>query len=616
MRTLIAVMIGVVTSVAGGQTVKELVERFPAQSAAEGKELVEKLAAKGAPAVSEIAGMINDLGKGDDLKARLALHALALRAGEKGSDDFRKQFAEAMATAKTNSQTLTAHFSDECRVAGIASPFDYKPEPSKVAKGDAGYEAMAAIAAEMARARKLVESDQRGQAEKIYRQILKDHPDQTHVRCAAIQGLAEAAPEKAFDEVFAAIGSDAADVRAVALEAARGMPGRKITRELLALVPKSKPDRAAQIIETLARRGDADALDGMLILAKHEDQTIRHAAIAALPALGSENVVGALVAMLAEDRDRQAAERALARVPGKAATSVIAQATPQSLAKTKASLLSVLAARGAAEAQPLMLEALAEKDSGVRQAAINALALVGDQKAQQAIIELVKQTDDDAARGAAENAILGLARLTPNGNQRISPILAALPDSKIGARAVFLRVLGRLGGENALSPIRAAVSDGDAAVRDAGIRALANWPEYHDAVAGDLLKVAQQKESPTHAVLALRAYIRLAGQRDLAAQQRLSMYKSAMEGATRGDEKKLVIAGLSDLNHADGLALLAAQLDDPAVAAEAASAAVKLARDIKAPNDAAKAVMVKAAAVASDEKVKRDAEKMVEKFGK
>ena len=86
--------------------------------------------------------------------------------------------------------------------------------------------------------------------------------------------------------------------------------------------------------------------------------------------------------------------------------------------------------------------------------------------------------------------------------------------------------------------------------------------------------------------------------------------------SARGDEKKLVIAGLSDLNHADGLALVSGELDNPDVSAEAASAAVKLARDIKAPNDAAKAVMVKVAAIAKDEKVKRDAEKMVEKFGK
>ena len=61
---------------------------------------LDELAAGGAEVVSSLVDLLKEPGKGDDGKARYAMHALAVRAGGKPDED-RKRFAESLAGAQS-----------------------------------------------------------------------------------------------------------------------------------------------------------------------------------------------------------------------------------------------------------------------------------------------------------------------------------------------------------------------------------------------------------------------------------------------------------------------------------------------------------------------------------
>jgi HEAT repeat protein len=229
---------------------------------------------------------------------------------------------------------------------------------------------------------------------------------------------------------------------------------------------------------------------------------------------------------------------------------------------------------------------------------------------------LATQAKDDADREAAEQAIVGLARMNRDVDARGLPVAAALPSaSDMSNRAALLRVLGRLGGTSALPAIRDALKNTDPQVRDAGVRALANWPAADETALGDLRELAQSAENNTHRVLALRAYLRLAGQRQLSADKRLAMYRDGLALAKSAEDRRLALAGLADLGDIRALPLVAPLLEDSGVQQEAAAAVVRVTRDVKAPNPEAREVLKKTLAVARDERVRREARSRLQTLG-
>jgi len=77
--------------------VAELIKQLPAQDAAAAAEVSAKLVAAGPAGLKEIAAMLVEPGKGDDVKARFALHGLAFYVARPGAEAERKMFVETLA---------------------------------------------------------------------------------------------------------------------------------------------------------------------------------------------------------------------------------------------------------------------------------------------------------------------------------------------------------------------------------------------------------------------------------------------------------------------------------------------------------------------------------------
>jgi hypothetical protein len=117
------------------------------------------------------------------------------------------------------------------------------------------------------------------------------------------------------------------------------------------------------------------------------------------------------------------------------------------------------------------------------------------------------------------------------------------------------------------------------AVRDAGYRALANWPDA--SVADQLLEISRTHQVESYRIWSLRAYARvvaLASERDPLETYRL--LDEAMGLATRVEDKRLFVERLAAVRVPEALTRLLSLLDDPDLKETAVAATFTLAKGL------------------------------------
>jgi hypothetical protein len=120
-----------------------------------------------------------------------------------------------------------------------------------------------------------------------------------------------------------------------------------------------------------------------------------------------------------------------------------------------------------AVSQEFLVKALEDKDSEVRQEAVDRLA---ESKDEKAIIHLTKVLLNDKDADVRESAAEALGDI---GDERaVAPLVQALKDKDAGVRESAVDALARIGGEQAIGPLMDALKDEDEDVREAAADAL------------------------------------------------------------------------------------------------------------------------------------------------
>jgi hypothetical protein len=217
-----------------------------------------------------------------------------------------------------------------------------------------------------------------------------------------------------------------------------------------------------------------------------------------------------------------------------------------------------------------------------------------------------------AARGDAESAIIKVLERDPNADRRSTAVIQALSQTKdVEGRRSLIALLPACGDDRALAAVKAERASTDATLRDAALRALADWP---DAAAVDaLLTEAEHATQNNERALALRAAARLLRQSNAAAPGIKAQFEKAMAMARDANEKKLVISALAGSQHEFALHMLPSQLDDPAVRAEAVQAAIALSQRLyKAFPETTKTLLQKLSNMPVEPSVKKSAADLLE----
>ena len=175
-----------------------------------------------------------------------------------------------------------------------------------------------------------------------------------------------------------------------------------------------------------------------------------------------------------------------------------------------------------------------------------------------------------------------MAHKIEDKSNQAKDVLAALPAVKQAqGRCTLLGVLGKIGDNNALPVLTAAIKEKDAEIQTAAIRSLAEWPTPEPLA--DLEKVAGSSQNKLHRILALRGFVRLlALESERPAEKTIEMYKKAMSLAPDVGEKRRVLSGLATAESRGALEMGKTYLADQSLSREAEYAVVKIAEGIAA----------------------------------
>jgi HEAT repeat protein len=421
-------------------------------------------------------------------------------------------------------------------------------------------------------ARRLAEAGQGAAGEAIAREVMATPltPATRQVVCAALATLVDMAGERALPEVLAAVASPDWQVREAALNLAAELPaGRAACVKQIG--NETNPDIRAAVVAMLGRTGDEAGKTAVLTALTDPELVVRQAAAQASLVFGVDGMEALLAyAGRAESADdAKAAQDALLQVREADLTVRVGALLPAASSTGKVVMLAVLAARNASDQSTVALAEMKSPDREVAKAALAALETIGRSRDVPPVLEFFSATDSSASRNGARSVLVAICR---RDGTAVAPVLAAQAAAEGKVRTDYLGVLARLGGEPALAAVQQDLQSPDADLRNAAVRALAEW--QNAAALPALQAVIAKPENDVHRVLALRGYVRLAATTGNEAIARLGQ---ATEWANTAEDKKLVLGALGGIRSEESLLAVAAYLDDEEVREEAAAAAVAIA---------------------------------------
>jgi HEAT repeat protein len=258
--------------------------------------------------------------------------------------------------------------------------------------------------------------------------------------------------------------------------------------------------------------------------------------------------------------------------------------------KSRAAAIHALADRNDSAALPALLKFASDSDAGVSGAACAALGRMGTDKEIEPLGRLVLDGKTPGAE-AALHAVAGRARDKAEAAKKLVAMAQTTTAAQPQGLAAVFKTLIVLGGGEALNSISQSAASANPEVKDAAIRALANWPDF--AAAKSLLAIAAAPNTTqVHNVLALQGVVRLVKSSDHEpAAARLDAAQAAWSAARRNEEKKLVLSAVASIPLAASAEFIKPLLKDPNFKSEAGLAGMALAEGLlKTDKPAAKAL--------------------------
>ncbi|MGE5610433.1 MAG: HEAT repeat domain-containing protein [Bacillota bacterium] len=570
--------------------VNELLARFPADAdPVAGRQAISELVKLGPAAIKQVIAAVGTPGTAADTQARFALNGLVFHVSRPGAEAERMMFANAIIEVlATNPPPLTQTFlinmlqlagKDEC--VPTLSKRLVDPELCEPATQALYCIKTPAATAALIQALPAVKESNRS----------------TLIRALGVLRAVDAV-----DVILPYTNDQDANTRRMALDALANIGSPKAADSLAKAAEASAHlERAhatamyllfAQRLAELGNKPQCAAICRQLISARtasQENNVVCNALSTLTQAIGEDALADLLKAIDNDDHTiRAAALRLIQPMPGEAASAKLIAKLAEVDATRRAEIVNTLGYRADAQSRSAIAKALADNDKVVRRAAITAVARSAAPDAISALLTALNNCPADEAKAIQDV----LARVP--GEASLAASAAALPKASSSARVALLQILASRHAKAYVDPVLAAVSDQDAAVSRAAIKALGDLAEPKALpVLLDLLTTTQ---NATVQAEATRSVVQIC-QRIPDAQKRAEPVLNAMARAT-ADARRLLIKSLSQLGGNDALQATIKEASNPDAAtadaavrtladwrdASAAPALLKIAQTSETPN--------------------------------
>lgn len=412
-----------------------------------------------------------------------------------------------------------------------------------------------------------------------------------HVRVAAWTGAVRSRGTRGVPLMLEALRTASPVQVAAAIRVSMELPGAAVTQALVGALAGADEEQRLLLLQTLGHRGDATAAPALVPLARAGSTVCRVTAIRSLVQLGDPSALPVLATLVQDPEPAVAgaAWTALAGWPGRAADATVTALLTTPDPKTRVAAIGAVGQRRITAAVPAILQAAGDADAGVAGAGFKVLGELAGLAEVPGLVDVLLRT---RFVEAAEAALLAVGGRQADVAACTAKILPGLAKARGEPKLVLLRVLGSLGGPEALGAVRAATADPDPSVREAALRVVCDWPTA-DALA-DLAEIAKADVDPKFKQLALRGQLRLIPTQTLADAPKVSQIQRILPALERPEEQRLALAALAGIPCAESLALIQPYLTGGGLKPEASIAAVTVAEKIVAGHPAEVAEAMKA----------------------
>jgi len=437
------------------------------------------------------------------------------------------------------------------------------------------------------------------------------------IRGAALRGLVLTAPSDGVALILTALRAGDATLQPVAIGLLDEIDAGEDVSALVTELPRLPSSGQVQLLAALARRGDKAHQGAALQGIKSEDAAVREAALAALAALGDAEVVGLLAqrAALSEGREQAAARTSLYRVRGPQVDDVIIGGLAGASPEVQVELIQALDRRRIDGAVKVLVSAAQDGDSRVRVAALRALKGSGTPRDLSSLLALLAEAQDQAERDEARQTVVVVSRKIVREDRRANAVLKALKKAdQLPVRLSLLQALGEIEDAQALPTLEKALSDPEAEVVSAAIRALSAWPTA--APLERLLTVARSSSHEVHQILALRGVVRLTGlASDRPEEKTLALYGEALSLAANDNERKVVLAGIGGHATLGALEMALGHMAEPSLQQEAEAAVLRIAEEVVEENpEAVRAALQRVLQSTANENTRSQAQEILDEI--
>ena len=416
-------------------------------------------------------------------------------------------------------------------------------------------------------------------------------PLPTKIRAAALRGEIIADGSKGQALLKQSLESPEYEMFAVAVRASLESRRSEMTRVIAESIPQLSGDRKLVACKALGALGDDCAVSALLPLARTGDKSIRLAAIQAAAASGKTAVVPVMVELLGEaDADvDNAAQDALASITHPTAAAAVESLLANPSVPLRVAGIKLVVRRRMIAAVPELLKAAGDPSRTVRVAALDGLGELGSPAVLPPLLQLALGWSDAKEIELASTAARTICLRSGNPSACAPAIISACNKASPATKAIYLNVLGAVGGPEALDAIRLALSDGHPEVHDAAVRTLTEWPD--SSAAPVLLQVIATTTENSEHDLAFSGFINLIRESAAANDEKLKCLSAAANLARTLGEKKLVLVGLGDICSVESLHAVTPYLSEAEAAEDASASALRIADNLS-PNFAAETTSV------------------------
>ncbi|MFV0605103.1 MAG: DUF1080 domain-containing protein [Niabella sp.] len=401
------------------------------------------------------------------------------------------------------------------------------------------------------------------------------------IQSAALSLLAKAEGQNAESKIFEALKNDNKKISGTAASIISELYTPGMGSKIGNIIQTSNsPELQTSLINLLGKKEDAAALPLLTQLLNSKSSPVQLAAINAIAKAGKSNAVSPLIQLLLQNGTNaigETAKNALLTIAGDQVVSAVAAALPQASAPAKIALMNILAQRKASQYTALIFNEAQNSDASVQEVAATSLSSIVAPKDINQLATLLNNNTTPSLTKAYQQAITSAIQQLPEKLMQVTTAEKLMQDA--GSKDyLYYNALSNIGSNQALNMVVNNFYKGTQQQKEAALSALANWT---DGSALDALYKISKNSTGADQSKALNSFIAGINKSNNTTDEKVLMFRNAMELASSLAQKRNILSGISQNSTLQSLLFVSKYFDNTELRQNAVQAVINIVLDHK-----------------------------------